>query len=493
MYLPKKGMKFILEENRQIDGKKTVISMITYLIANMIGMVVSLVALPILTNLLSTSDMGIATSFITLKNIVTLILLLSMYISIDKIFVTLKEEEDRYKFLSSIYIFSTIAGIVIYTIYFIFRDLLNPILGFNTKFMTLMFVMCLLINGCTLMNSYWNFCNKAKNTFIYNLLVSPVSQILSIILVYVLATNKYLGRIIGVDFFNIVLGFGCGILILVRGKFTIKKEYVKESLQISLPMIPHLLAQVFLSSCDLLMIKNMVGESQAGIYSVAYTIANILYTISLQIFKPWSPWVYRRIENKETDSIKENSKIVMHVVWILCIGLFTLAPELIKLFINAEYIEASVIVAPICLGIFFQMMYIFFYDVEYFHKKNIQIAVFSIITAVINIILNAIAIKIWGYQAAAYTTVISYFILCILHYFGMRKVDKTPYYDIKTLILLSLSLTIITIINVVFNKIFILRYAVLVVCGIYILIKYREMIFSILKKIFKKKQINTST
>lgn len=475
-----------MEESRQVDGKKTVISMITYLIANMIGMVVSLVALPILTNLLSTSDMGIATSFITLKNIVTIILLLSMYISIDKIFVTLKQEEDRYKFLSSIYIFSTIAGIVIYAIYFIFRDFLNPILGFDTKFMTLMFVMCLLINGCTLMNSYWNFCNKAKNTFIYNLLVSPVSQILSIILVYVLATNKYLGRIIGVDFFNIVLGLFCGIIILVRGKFTIKKQYVKESLQISLPMVPHLLAQVFLSSCDLLMIKNMVGESQAGIYSVAYTIANILYTISLQIFKPWSPWVYRRIENKETDSIKENSKIVMHVIWILCIGLFTLAPELIKLFINAEYVEASVIVAPICLGIFFQMMYIFFYDIEYFHKKNIQIAVFSIITAVINIILNAIAIKIWGYQAAAYTTVISYFILCILHYFGMRKVDKTKYYDIKTLIILSLSLTIFTIINVVFNKIFILRYTILLICGIYILYKYREMIYAILNKILYK-------
>ena len=359
-----------MEEDRQTDGKKTIISMASYLFANMIGLLVSLVALPILTNLLSTSDMGIATSFITLKNIVTIILLLSMYISIDKIFVTLKPEEDRYKFLSSIYIFSTIAGIVIYAIYFIFRDFLNPILGFDTKFMTLMFIMCLLINGCTLMNSYWNFCNKAKNTFIYNLLVSPVSQILSIILVYVLATNKYLGRIIGVDFFNIVLGLFCGIIILVRGKFTIKKQYVKESLQISLPMVPHLLAQVFLSSCDLLMIKNMVGESQAGIYSVAYTIANILYTISLQIFKPWSPWVYRRIENKETDSIKENSKIVMHVIWILCIGLFTLAPELIKLFINAEYVEASVIVAPICLGIFFQMMYTFFYDIEYFHKKK---------------------------------------------------------------------------------------------------------------------------
>ena len=98
------------------------------------------------------------------------------------------------------------------------------------------------------------------------------------------------------------------------GKATVKKENVKEGLQISLPMIPHLLSQIFLSSCDLLMIKSISGESSAGIYSVAYTIANILYTISLQIFKPWSPWVYRRIENKETDSIKENSKLIMHIV-----------------------------------------------------------------------------------------------------------------------------------------------------------------------------------
>lgn len=475
-----------MEENREEDGKKTVISMISYLIANIVGMVVSLIALPILTNLLSTEEMGIATSFITLKNIVTIILLLAMYISIDKIFVTLKKDEERYKFLSSIYIFSSIVAIIFYLIYFIFRGFLNNLLGFNTELMTLMFIMCILINGCTLMVSYWNFCNKAKNTFIYNLLVSPVSQILSILLVCALSTEKYLGRIIGVDFFNIVIGVICGILILRKGKMTIKKEYVKESLQISLPMIPHLLAQIFLSSCDLLMIKNMIGESEAGIYSVAYTISNILYTISLQIFKPWSPWVYRRIENRETDTIKENSKMVMHVVWILCIGLFTLAPELIKLFINSNYTEASLIVAPICLGIFFQMMYIFFYDIEYYHKKNKQIAVFSVITAVINIVLNYIGIHIWGYQAAAYTTIISYLILCILHYIGMRRIDRRKYYDIKTLTILSLALTVITFINVIYNEIFLLRYAILVICGIYIIVKYRELILSVVKNFSAK-------
>lgn len=476
----------MLEENREEDGKKTVISMIGYLAANIIGMLVSLIALPILTNLLSTEDMGIATSFITLKNIVTIILLLAMYISIDKIFVMLKKEEERNKFLSSIYIFSTIVAVIFYIIYFIFRKFLNSTLGFNTEMLTLMFIMCIVINGCTLMVADWNFCNKAKNTFLYNLFVSPVSQILSIILVVILPSHKYLGRIIGVDFFNIVLGIICGIIILRKGRMTIKKEYVKESLQISLPMIPHLLSQIFLSSCDLLMIKSMTGESNAGIYSVAYTIANILYTISLQIFKPWSPWVYRRIENRETDSIKENSKMIMHIVWIFCIGIFTISPELIKLVINPEYVEASLIVAPICLGIFFQMMYTFFYDIEYYHKKNKQIALFSVVTAIINIVLNYIGIRIWGYQAAAYTTIISYMILCVLHYFGMRKIDERGYYDIKTLSILSFILIGITLLNVVFNDVIFVRYIMLGICGIYILVKYKELILSMLKKLHKK-------
>ena len=170
-----------MEENREEDGKKTVISMVTYLIANVIGMAVSLVALPVLTNLLSTAEMGIATSFITLKNIVTIILLLAMYISIDKIFVSVKDYNERYKYLSSMYIFSTIVAILIYIVYFIFQVPINKILGFNTQMMTLMVVMCILINGCTLMVANWNFCNKAKYTFLYNLLASPISQILSII------------------------------------------------------------------------------------------------------------------------------------------------------------------------------------------------------------------------------------------------------------------------------------------------------------------------
>ena len=68
----------------------------------------------------------------------------------------------------------------------------------------------------------------------------------------------------------------------------------------------------------------------------------------------------------------------------------------------------------------------------------------------------------------------------------MRKVDRRVYYDIKVLVILSITLIIITLLNVIFNGNFLLRYSILIVCGIYIIIRYRELILSIIKKFTNK-------
>ncbi len=47
------------------------------------------------------------------------------------------------------------------------------------------------------------------------------------------------------------------------------------------------------------------------------------------------------------------------------------------------------------------------------------------------IILNFVFIRIFGYQAAGYTTLFCYSVNSILHYFFMRKVCKTYLDNIK--------------------------------------------------------------
>lgn len=233
--------------NRELDGKKTLISIICNIVTIVISMLVSLVTTIFLTRIISLSDLGIATSFMTMKGIFNIICLLSMYIAINRMLLDVKGNDFEY--LSSIYIFSSMFCLFTYFIYLIFSKYFNYFLGFDTKLMNLMFLMMFLINSCTIVVTYWNFKNNYKWTFIYNILSNPVSQICSLVFAILLTNKKYLGRIIGIDTFNIIFGIVCSFLICFKGKFTYNKDYVKKSLKICIPMIPHLLAQVILSSC----------------------------------------------------------------------------------------------------------------------------------------------------------------------------------------------------------------------------------------------------
>ena len=467
--------------NRELDGKKTLISIICNIVTIVISMLVSLVTTIFLTRIISLSDLGIATSFMTMKGIFNIICLLSMYIAINRMLLDIKGNDFEY--LSSIYIFSSMFCLFTYFIYLIFSKYFNYFLGFDTKLMSLMFLMMFLINSCTIVVTYWNFKNNYKWTFIYNILSNPVSQICSLVFAVLLTDKKYLGRIVGIDTFNIIFGVICAFLICFKGKFTYNKDYVKKSLKICIPMIPHLLAQVILSSCDLLMIKNLTGAANAGIYSMAYTISNLLYALLVQLFNPWSPWVYRRLKNNEIDTIKSNSKVLISLSFVLCVGLICVSPELIKIFLTKDYYPAINLITPICIGFFFQIMYIFFYDVEYFYKKNSQIATYSVMAAILNIILNFIFIKKFGYYAAAYTTLISYFLLFMFHYYGMKKVEKRKIYDLKYIFLLAVILLMVLLIIIISNCNIILRYLILLVSCVFMIIKYKNKILNILTEL----------
>ena len=111
--------------NRKIDGVKTSKSIMLNAITSVISIIVSLISTIVITRIISVSDLGIATSFITLKNILNLICLLSIYISINRIILDIKGKD--YEYLSSIYIFSSLFCIITFVIYLIFHQCLSII------------------------------------------------------------------------------------------------------------------------------------------------------------------------------------------------------------------------------------------------------------------------------------------------------------------------------------------------------------------------------
>ena len=464
--------------DRESDGKKTLKSGFYHMIANIISMFVSLITLSLLSNMMSTSDMGISTSFITFQTVISYICLLAIYTSINR--VLLEKNIDFNEYFSTITIFSIISVVVCYIIYLFFQDYVYNILEFDINIMTFLFLTILFENIFLYIYTKWNFYNNYIKCFIYNIITSPLSQILSIVLVLVM-NNKYWGRIVGLKFLPVIIGFILMFYILYKGKFKFNPKYLKYALVLSIPIVSHLIAQVILSNSDLLMIKGMIGASEAGIYSVAYTIGNVLFTTIMCVLKPWSPWVYRRIENDEIDAVYNNSKFIVLANFVLAVGLITIAPEMIRIFLNKSYLESMYLIPPICLGMFFQGIYILFYDVEYYYKKNKNIALYSILTAIINIILNYIFIKLYGYIAAAYTTFVSYLILSVMHYIGMRKIDKRKIINIKSILFYSILLIGLSFINLFYIESILIRYILFVLVIISILIIEKKQLISLLK------------
>ena len=113
----------------------------------------------------------------------------------------------------------------------------------------------------------------------------------------------------------------------------------------------------------------------------------------------------------------------------------------------------------------------------------------TLVAAVSNVLMNYIFIKIFGYQAAAYTTLVACVILSFMQYFGVKKVRKDKLYNYKKMFFIS---TIIILICLSFDFLYkntLLRYIVIAVL-IMLLFIFRKRIISLLGEIKDAKNIN---
>ena len=117
---------------------------------------------------------------------------------------------------------------------------------------------------------------------------------------------------------------------------------------------------------------------------------------------------------------------------------------------------------------------------------------FSVIGALITIVLNIVFIPYYGYMASAWTTLIAYLVMCLLSYFTGRKHYPIPYNikKIGALILVSIIISFVSL-QIPFDN-WIVRFTLnTALLGFFIFIVYnvdrqiREFIQTYKKKILK--------
>ena len=124
---------------------------------------------------------------------------------------------------------------------------------------------------------------------------------------------------------------------------------------------------------------------------------------------------------------------------------------------------------PISAGVFFTSVAHMYSNILVYHKKTKYVMYGAAIAAVLNIVLNAVFIPIYGYMVAAYTTLFSYVLMAMLEAFWAIRLHRKQtgencnvYADKKILILSTVTVTL-SLSGLIWYQNNILRYIVTVI------------------------------
>lgn len=460
-------------------------SAIWFVFCNLMQKGISIITVPIFTRILTTSEYGTYSLYLSWFNILTIITSLNLYYGVfNNALNKIKDENERNKYVSSMQGLTITITVILIFIYIPFQNYWSNLLGLSKTIIWLMIAELLVEPAINFWSGRQRFDYKYKRMVGVTLLKSALNPILGLILVLAARNDKATIRIFSVVIVEVIISGYILIKQFFRGKCFYNKDYWKYALGFNIPLIPHYLSATILNQGDRIMIKNIVGVSEVGIYSVAYSIGMLVQLFTNAINNSITPWMYENLNKKNYDNIKKNINIILFSLALIIIGILFFVPEIVLIFGSKQYYSAIYIVPPIACSVYFIFLYNVFAIPQMYFEKQKFMSIASIIAAILNIVLNMIFIKIFGYLAAGYTTLASYIIYSIGHYIFSKKIciekiQTFKLFDTNNIVLISIFLLLSSII---FNFLYLLkflRYILFSIILIMIFFKYKNIIEAI--------------
>ena len=185
---------------------------------------------------------------------------------------------------------------------------------------------------------------------------------------------------------------------------------VRETLKLSLPIVPHFLLLWALQLADRFLVAVILGTTAAGLYSVASNLALPMFLIVLGFGQAFMPAYARAGKEKSTKvSLQNTIASQVAVMSALCLACAALAPPAIYLLTDRQYASAASLAPWIVLGYGFQGYYaIPMNGITLFHGNTKGLPVISGTGAAVNFGLIVWLAPIYGLEAVAIASAVGY-------------------------------------------------------------------------------------
>ncbi len=449
---------------------------------------ISTITTPIFTRLLTPAEYGQFAVFNSWLSIVQIVATLSLSSGVYTMGLVKFREEEKV-FTSSLQGLNLVLCLFWTFVYLAFHDYLNQVFSLTTVQMLSMLVMIWSSAAFTFWMATQRNRFKYRNIVAVTLLLSVLKPAVGVYFV-LHAEDKVTARILGLALVEVVCYTGFFFHQMREGKTFFSAKFWRYAVLFNLPLIPHYLAGRILASSDRIMILRMVGESSAGIYSLAYSLSLVMTLVNNSLNKAMSPYLYQKIREKRYNDMARAVYPSLILVAAANLMMIAIAPEIIAIFAPPRYREAIYVVPPVAMSALASYMYLCFAPFEFYYEKRSWTTFSTFASAALNVGLNFVFIKLCGYQAAGYTTLFCSALNSLLHYYFMRKVCKTYLDDVRpysprALLLISAVCMAVGFMYIPLYSATVLRYAVTIILILLALVarkKFMPIFLPVLKK-----------
>lgn len=455
-----------------------------FFVCNVLQNGIAIITVPIFTRMLSTSEYGIVTSYSAWLSIIMIFTSLRLNYGVFNKGMS-KYGDRKNEYSSTMLILTSMTTSFFFCIYIIFHKYFNTLFELPTAIVIVMFIDLFFAQATIFWSLQERYEFRYKRVVKVTLLMSFLNPIIGIISIYATKHPAY-ARIVSGSCINIIFGAIIYIYIMRKSKAKFVFEYAKFAVFFNIPLIPHYLSEYILEQSDRVMIQKMCSKTELGLYGVAYNAGSIVKILVSSLNSALIPWIYKSFDKNKFDAVYKRIPQTCTLLVVPIMMFMAVAPELLKLLAPPQYAEVVYVIPPVAASVYFIYLIGIYGNVEFYWDKNKFTMYVSVISAVVNVILNFIAIPYFGYIAAAYTTVICYALDSILHVCFIEKISREKigrnvfnekYIWLNSLIFIIYMLCICALYN---N--YILRYSLLFVLGVGI-ICFRDKLKGIILEI----------
>ena len=461
-----------------------------YGLGGIISKLIPLIMVPIVTRIMPTTDYyGISDLSNTVVQFGSAIAIMGMYDAMYRMFFEKDNEEYKRSVCSTALVFTCFTSLVVFIMMVILKDVIAQYFFSNRHYAYVVYLSAMAtLVGAT--NSIISAPTRMQNKRKVFLVTNTVSPLLSYsISIPMLFAGHY---VIALPLAAVISGVTMEATFGVMNRDWFKprlfdKKLLKQLIVIAIPLLPNFLIYWVFNSCDKVMITNMIGIGDAGIYSVGSKLGHASQLIYTAFAGGWQYFAFSTM--REDNQVESNSRIFEYlgiisfvVTSFICAWSF----GIFKLLFKPDYLSGYIVAPYLFLAPLLQMLFQVAAN-QFLVVKKTWPNLFILLTgAVLNIIFNYFLIPVLGIEGASIATLIGYVvsdIVCVIVLCRMKLMVVSERFIIASLIMAGF----MVVWRLLFANLIIVGTIGAVLVTIMMLLLYRVEIKKIISMIKKRK------